>query len=409
MKPSRFSCVTLLGLSGAALAGCASERTEAKDPSYETLKSEEIESERQEFIQEKREEISEVGAKIESLQTKIEEESSSVDEHQRAEWRNVLFELEQERSHLKAELDRAQNVNEEEWKVMRGDIPVAVDSLQAGVTKLGNDVTNLFASEPTKVSADSGLCPMQVRDIDADVATKSENVQVELTTSEEADVKELRQRATSLAKMKAYQPGRLLQNQSSQNSGSSDVSNSRGSAANGQRGSASSDPGDLDAKPSSGTQAQRGSAASSSTDGGRSGLASSAGSRASGSAMNNGSGDAQNAANSEPIPVRRVSLQNIEDGVRVTFAVAADQRDRLSEQISKDAERLEAGDCEGRSDQTSSSGSASSSGASGSQASGSSSGPSTGSSTRSGSPSGSNTGSSGSGSSGTGGAKPPLQ
>lgn len=294
MKPSRFLCVTTFGLVSAAAGGCASEPTEPKNPSYGTLKTQEVESERQEFIQDKRQQITEVQKEMQELQLKIDQDSASVNERQRAEWRNVMFELEQERSHLDAELDRAESVNHQEWQVMRGDIPVAVDSLQAGVTKLGTEVTNLFTSDSTKVSSDSGLCPVRVSKVDTEIETKDESVLVEVTTSEEKDVGDLRQRAMALSKSKTYKPGKLEL--------------------------AASEPGASEApsNPGTATTEQRGESAT--------------------------MGDQQ--VVTEPIPLRRVSVQHIENGVRITFVVKASDRDKLSEQVSKDAERMEAGACE---------------------------------------------------------------
>jgi hypothetical protein len=313
MKASRLLCATTLGFVSATAFGCASERTEPKNPSYETLKTQEVESEREEFIQEKRQQISEVQKEMQELQRKIDQDSASVDERQRAEWRNVLFELEQERSHLDAELDRAQSVNHQEWEVMRGDIPVAVDSLQAGVTKLGNDVTNLFTSDSAKVSSDSGLCPVRVSKVDTEIETKDDSVLVELTTSEEKDVADLRQRAMALSKNKTYKPGRL--EQAGPGAGPSQAGESAAPRSPSDGITASNGPGSA----STATTEQRGEAATMGTD---------------------------DAAVLEPIPLRRVSVQNIEDGVRITFVVASAERDKLREQVSKDAERLEAGACE---------------------------------------------------------------
>lgn len=286
MHPSRPLPVTLLALFCSA-AGCASERPEAKDPSFETLRERELESERQEFIQERRQEISEVSKEMGDLKGKLSQPSESVEEPKRAAWSNSLFELEQERDRLSAELERAEGATEEEWKQMRGDLPMAVDSLQAGVSKLGNDISNLFTSDERKVSSDSGLCAVAVSGVDTEIESDGEGVLVEITTSQKQAVGDLQQRAEDLGQLKNYRPASLEP---------SPV----------QTGSAENAP----------------------------------------ASASRGGGTAQEVSKpAEPIPLRKVAVQNIDDGVRITFLVASDQREKFRDQVSEDANRLTAGEC----------------------------------------------------------------
>lgn len=289
MHPSRPLPVTLLALLCSA-AGCASEQPEAKDPSFETLREREIESERRQFIQERRQEIAEVSKEMDELKGKLSQPSDAVGEPKRAEWSNSLFELEQERDRLSAELERAEGASEEEWKQMRGDLPMAVDSLQAGVTKLGNDVSNLFTTDERKVSADSGLCAVAVSGVDTEIESDGEGVLVQITTSEKQAVGDLQQRAVDLSQLKNYRPATLETPATADQSGSAEdtpAAASRGGTP---------PPEDV-SKPA------------------------------------------------EPIPLREVAVQNIDDGVRITFVVPAEQREKFREQISKDADRLTDGEC----------------------------------------------------------------
>jgi hypothetical protein len=132
-------------------------------------------------------------------------ESQSADEARRAEWSNSLFELEQERDHLRAELDRAENANEEEWKAMRGDVAIGFDSLQAAVTKLGNDIAALANEEP-KLEPDDGLCPVYVAEVRTEVEANGKAVLVNITTADDEDVAPLRERAHDLRQLKNYRP-----------------------------------------------------------------------------------------------------------------------------------------------------------------------------------------------------------
>lgn len=278
-KSTRLLATTLVLSCGAI--HCAGERgEEPKNPSYETLRERELESERTEFIQDRREQIAEVSKEIGELKGKLEQRSATIDEPRRAKWSNSLFELEQERNQLVAELDRAQDASDAEWKEMRGALPVAVDSLQAGVRKLGNDIGNVFSSEERKVRADSGLCSVAVSGVDTEIEAKGDSVLVEITTNEKQAVGDLQQRAQNLGQLTNYRP----------------------------------------AVPEPGQEAP--------------------------AASSRGASAQQPSTEAAPIPLRQVAVQNIDDGVRITFVAASDQRDQLREQISEDAERLTSGDCQ---------------------------------------------------------------
>src|SRR5690606_40462139 len=90
--------------------------------------------------------LDELSIEIGRLSAKLEHEANFVDEEERATWSQELFELEQERNRLEGELARAKTSDEAEWKEMRGGFGVAVDSLQAGVQKLSNDVSEVVTS-----------------------------------------------------------------------------------------------------------------------------------------------------------------------------------------------------------------------------------------------------------------------
>lgn len=204
MNVSRTPRIALLSV---CMAGCAAEPNpqpgHPEEPSYQAIRSEEIESERREFITSRRQQLSEVSDEITRLRQQL-DASKSADEKRRAEWSNSLFELEQERDHLKAELDRAENASEEEWEAMRGDVAIGFDSLQAAATKLGNDIAAL-AKEP-KLASDSGLCPVYVADVRTDVETNGKTIFVDIVTRDEEDVALLRERAHDLGQLKNYRP-----------------------------------------------------------------------------------------------------------------------------------------------------------------------------------------------------------
>jgi len=69
-----------------------------------------------------------------------------------AGWTQDLFELEQERNQLEAQLQHARNASPKEWEAMRGTVGSAVDSLQAGVTKLGEEISSAVSSSESDAS-----------------------------------------------------------------------------------------------------------------------------------------------------------------------------------------------------------------------------------------------------------------
>lgn len=195
---------SLLGL----CAGCASERATNEPASYQDLKQEELASERDDYIADTRERLTEVDQDIEHVKAKLEHESKFVDEEQRASWKEDLFELQQERAELGAHLERANTASPAEWEEMRGTLGTATDALQAGVRKLRVEVTDAVttdeAATPSAAQAgpsnDSGLCRVNMSDVDADVKRTGNRVTVTLTTDEDSDVAELQRRASEIAK-----------------------------------------------------------------------------------------------------------------------------------------------------------------------------------------------------------------
>lgn len=191
----------------AICAGCASERATNEPASYQELKQQELASERDEYIRETRERLTEVDRDIEHVKTKLEHESKFVDEGERANWKEDLFELEQERAELGARLERARNASPAEWEEMRGTLGAATDALQAGVQKLRVEVSDALAmnedaapSGAQTPTTDLGLCRVNMSDVDADVKRAGNRVTVTLTTDADENVAELQRRAADLAK-----------------------------------------------------------------------------------------------------------------------------------------------------------------------------------------------------------------
>jgi hypothetical protein len=202
---------TIVFCSGALLglcAACAGERAANEPASYQDLKQEELASERDDYIRDTRERLTEVDRDIEHVKAKLEHESKFVDEGQRASWKEDLFELQQERAELGAQLDRASTASPAEWEEMRGTVGTATDALQAGVRKLRVEVSDAVAvNEDATASAsqagpkqDAGLCRVNMADVEADVTRAGNRVTVTLTTDEETNVAELQRRASELAK-----------------------------------------------------------------------------------------------------------------------------------------------------------------------------------------------------------------
>lgn len=213
MFSKRTLPVVLLGV---ALAhGCGSASTEGPATMAEYRRNE-LEAERDGFITMARARINELEREIAQLSMKVKYEGKYVDADERAEWSQELFERMQEKTQLKNELERARTANQHEWEEMRGGFATAIDTLEAAVAKIGDDVADIFSDDapppapPTQetVRLDTGLCPIEVKDARADVEVKEKDGSVVLvmTVNEEQAVRELRRKAQALAAKAAYSP-----------------------------------------------------------------------------------------------------------------------------------------------------------------------------------------------------------
>ena len=179
--------------------GCASQPKNNPDASYSEIKQAELSQERRDFITDREDKLKSIDNELGLTQAKLQHESKFVKPEQRAEWSQEIFELKQERQRLSSEVARARTANEAEWKEMRGPVGVAVDSLQARLTKLGNTVGSAF--DQPEMAATEGLCPLRVGNVDAKVAEGSKAVVVDVTVKETpASVEELRSKALELAR-----------------------------------------------------------------------------------------------------------------------------------------------------------------------------------------------------------------
>ena len=213
-RNARLIAVSGLVLTGAL--GCASSQAteQAENPSYSELREAELRSERQEFINDTQERLSTIETDINRLQARLDHEAQYVDASKRADWSQELFELKRERERLQAELNRAQTASDEEWEEMRGTLAGWVDSLQAGVAKASNEISEAVTSEqaPAQIgtSQRQNLCAMQVQQAKTDVQQEQQRVILTVTTQDQGSVKTLRQRARSLAQdMTQYPPQQL--------------------------------------------------------------------------------------------------------------------------------------------------------------------------------------------------------
>jgi hypothetical protein len=199
----------IVGSLAAALAfGCASQKsnTEREADSFAQMKQTELESERREFIRERQQQLNELDTQISRFETRLQHEAKFVDADEKAEWNQELFELRQEQGRVQAELDRADGASPEEWAEMRGNLGTMLDSLQAGVNKAGAEITGLFRSddaEPAGARAEVDLCDMRVEGTKAAIVEENEQLVVQLTTQNQDDVQQLRERAERLSKQAA--------------------------------------------------------------------------------------------------------------------------------------------------------------------------------------------------------------
>jgi hypothetical protein len=270
----------LVALTGSlCLGACGSSQAQQSDseaPTYGQLQERELQAERQEFISEKEKELSEIDQEIVKLDNKLAPGRSHP-----ANLSHDLYELKQERTALRGELDRAKTASLSEWRQMRGPIGIMMDSLQAGVSKLGHTMSGVVSSEPKETLAkDSGLCPLEVSEssvaADVDVEREQDRVIVNITSNDPGKVSQLRQKAQQLAGNGNYRPAFALGDQAS------------------------------------GTD-QR----------------------------------VAQPANQRPQDIRTtLTVQNIDEGVRLSFVPASQQADQLHERLEKDAEALEDGRCE---------------------------------------------------------------
>jgi hypothetical protein len=203
MRSYTFACLGLITL---VAAGCSSERANSEPPSYQEIKEDELDSERQEFINETQQRLGEVEREREHLAVKLKHEAKFVDAEERAVWSQELFDLGQERERLHGELERAQTTNNEEWKQMRGDIGVATDSLQAAMSKLSAEVSSGMSSnaEAEQEEAQAGLCTIDVDGTNAEVNQTGNAVVVVVTTDDKSSVPQLQERAKAIAEADTY-------------------------------------------------------------------------------------------------------------------------------------------------------------------------------------------------------------
>jgi hypothetical protein len=203
-------------LASALACGCASQKNgAARTSSFGELRQQELAEERREFIQEHREQLEELDTQISRLQARLEHEAKFVEADEKAEWGQELFELRQRHGKARAELTRAENASPEEWAAMRGDIGYAIDSLQAGVTKAGAEIGQLFSSgesEEKNGVQRVDLCSVRVDQTSAVISEEGDHIVVQMLTRDQDELDELRERAEALArrdaKSAAEQPAR---------------------------------------------------------------------------------------------------------------------------------------------------------------------------------------------------------
>ncbi len=205
---------------GLALAsGCgSSQRTANEPPSFSAYREGELESERQEFIQDAQSRLGELQNEIGRLETRLQHESKFVDAEEQAEWSQALFERKQEHMRLTNELQRAQNASDAEWEEMRGGFMSAIDTLESGVSKIGDEIMHAVSgggSEPASTGqtegdmlrADSGMCPLFMENADFEVEVVNDVVVVTMTADDDTAVPEVRSKAQTLASKGEYMPG----------------------------------------------------------------------------------------------------------------------------------------------------------------------------------------------------------
>lgn len=210
-----YARLPLVALGLALASGCGSSQQAANEPpSLSTYRSNELESERQEFIEDAQSRLGELQNEIGRLETRLQHESKFVDADKQAEWSQALFESKQEQTRLTSQLQRAQTANDAEWEEMRGGFKSAVDTLEAGVSKVGDEIMHVFSGSDDEagttgeqLQADTGLCPLLMDNADFDVEVINGVIVLTMTADDDATVPEVRSKAQTLASMSEYKPG----------------------------------------------------------------------------------------------------------------------------------------------------------------------------------------------------------
>jgi TolA-binding protein len=139
-----------------AAAACTSKPEPNEPSTYGARYSAEQEQERAEFMRDTEERVDKLDREIAQLQTRLQHESRFVSAEERAEWRQDLFELEQDRREAQERLNRARNASPEEWREMRGDVASAVDGLESAVGQVGYSIRSAFAREESTTEQSAG-------------------------------------------------------------------------------------------------------------------------------------------------------------------------------------------------------------------------------------------------------------
>lgn len=295
--------------------GCASDQSGAKTPddqSFSQLRQEELESERREFVSDRRQQLEEMDTQINRLEARLEHEGKFVDAEEKAEWSQELFELRQQHRQARAELDRAENASPEEWAEMRSTAGYAIDTLQAGVNSITNDISGLFAGDEDEVRAVKGvdelgvdLCEMADDGVSATVMEQGNDLVVRFTAADPGDVDDLREEAREVSR-------RALSTSARESDTSSD---SRAVA-----------PGGRETGDQSSTSSQRRATGGGSTD--------------------TAPGERPTGDTRRPAMIDDIRVDNIENGVSVIFEPAQGQRAALREQLENEVERIQRQDCD---------------------------------------------------------------
>lgn len=212
---------TIVGLVLACGCGSATPSStpppvaEAPGPSMAEIRQRELDAERKEFIQAAHRRLLELESQIANLSVKIQYEPKFVDGAERTSWNQAVLARLQELSRLRNQLGRAQKATQQEWDSMRTTIASSIDSLEGSVERVDDELQTIFARAdvpraPTEVAMriDTGLCPMEVKDAQAqtDVEERAGAVVLTLIVDKKETVPELRRKAQALAGKFAYTP-----------------------------------------------------------------------------------------------------------------------------------------------------------------------------------------------------------